>query len=70
MKVLLRNTETGLFYAGPDKWTPSYSEALDFQDTSLAIDVVCEAKLKAMEVLMQFDNPFFEIPMRIAGVGG
>ena len=70
MKVLLRNTQTGLFYAGPDQWTQERSEALDFEATDRALDIVSEAKLKAMEVLMHFDDTHFEIPMTIVGVGG
>ncbi len=70
MKVLLRNLETGLFYAGPDRWTKDYSEALDFQQTELAIDRVSEARLPGMEVLIHFEDPVFEIPLQIVGAGG
>ncbi len=70
MKVLLRNTQTGLFYVGPDQWTQERSEALDFEATDRAIDKVSEAKLNAMEVLMHFDDTHLEIPMTIVGVGG
>ncbi len=69
MKVLLRHTQTGLFYAGPEKWTEQSSEALDFQATDCALDRIWEAKLEGMEVLMHFDDPFFEIPLTLAGEG-
>jgi hypothetical protein len=70
MKVLLRHTQTGLFYAGSDHWTDDHSEAVDFEATDRALDHVSEAKLQAMEVLMRFDDPHFEIPLTIAGLGG
>lgn len=70
MRVLLRNTRTGLFYAGPDQWTEERSEAQDFEATDRALDIVSEAKLKTVEVLMHFEDPYFEIPMNIFGAGG
>jgi hypothetical protein len=70
MRVLLRNTQTGLFYAGPDQWTQERSEALDFEATDRALDRVSQAKLQAMEVLMHFDDSHFEIPLTIVGFGG
>ena len=69
MRVLLRDHETGHFYAGPGKWTEDDSEAWDFQKTDSAMDAVWEAKLPAMEVLVRFDNPVLEIPLRIVGFG-
>jgi len=70
MKVLLRNTQTGLFYAGPGQWTADPSPAVDFEATDVALDRVSHEKLEAMEVLMHFEDPHFEIPMNIVGLGG
>ncbi len=69
MRVLLRNQETGHFYAGPGIWTEKDSEAWDFQKTDSALDAVWEAKLPAVEVLVRFDNPVFEIPLNVVGLG-
>lgn len=69
MRVLLRNTRTGLFYAGSGQWTDDHSAAVDFEATDRALDHVSEAKLEALEVLMRFDDPHFEIPLTIAGLG-
>ncbi len=69
MKVLLRHHDTGQFYAGPGKWTEDASEAWDFHQTDSAMDAVWEAKLPSVEVLVRFDNPAFEIPLRIVGLG-
>ena len=70
MRVLLRNTQTGLFYAGPDQWTEDHSGAVDFEATDRALDRVSEAKLQTVEVLMRFEDPHFEIPLAISGLGG
>ena len=65
MKVLLRDTQTGRFYAGSQKWTEDHSEAFDFEETNLALDAVSDGKLRRIEVLMHFDDPAFEIPLKV-----
>lgn len=69
MKVLLRHPETGLFYAGPEQWTGNHDEAIDFEATDRAMDEVWEAKLQHIEVLMKFEDPSFEIPLAVVGLG-
>ena len=69
MKILLRSTQTGLFYVGPDRWTKYDPEAFDFEQTDVALDAVRDANLKGIEVLVKFDNPSFEIPMSIVDAG-
>jgi hypothetical protein len=69
MKVLLRQPDTGLFYAGPNSWTMDVGAAHDFQETNRAIDEVSQSNLSAVEVLMQFENPTFEIPLKIVSTG-
>jgi hypothetical protein len=69
MKLLLRHGPSGLFYAGPDQWTETRTEALDFRATDLAMDFVSESQLKHMEVVLDFGDPGFEVPLKIAGLG-
>jgi len=69
MRVLLRRHETGQFYAGPGQWTTDHSEAWDFQKTDSALDAIWEAKLPEAEVVVLFDNPHFEIPLKVVGLG-
>ena len=67
MKVLLRNTRTGMFYAGLEQWADDPAQALDFEMTDRALDAVRDAGLNSMEVLMRFEDPFFEIPLSVVG---
>ena len=69
MKILLRNTHNGLLYAGTDRWTENHDEALDFEETNLALDTICEAKLQKIEVLVRFETPAFEIPLKVVNAG-
>jgi hypothetical protein len=69
MKVFLRNTQTGLFYAGPDRWTAEHAQALEFQRPDLALDLVCQSKLKTVEVIVHFEQSIFDVPLKIVGTG-
>lgn len=69
MKVFLRNTQTGLFYAGPDCWTNEHAEALEFEGPNLALDLVCQSKLQTVEVVVHFEESVFDVPLRIVGTG-
>ncbi len=69
MRIILQNTKTGLFYAGPESWTADDLAALTFERTDSAMDTVYERRLEDTRLLMRFERPFLEIPMSIAGFG-
>jgi len=70
MKVLLRNTQTGLFYAEPEQWTEEQSAATDFGAPDRALDKVSQANLEAVEVVIHFEQTSFDIPLTIVSTGG
>jgi len=65
MKVLLRDTQSGLFYADADHWTGQYSEVRDFETPDLALEQVSSANLAGVEVIVHFENPAFDLPLTI-----
>ena len=65
MKILLRDTETGLFYAGPNQWTTGEDAAQDFKTPDVALDLVDESRIHAMEIVVHFDDAAFEVPLTI-----
>jgi len=65
MKVLLRNTQTSLYYAGADEWTGNASDARSFVSPDLAVDCVSEMGLDNMEVVIHFEQDAFDLPMAI-----
>jgi hypothetical protein len=69
MKVLLRNTQTGLFYVGPEKWTEEQSQAADFEAPDRALDQVSQGNLGAVEVVIHFEETRFDIPLTIVSAG-
>ena len=70
MKVLLRDTETGLFYVGPDHWTEDHSAATDFKRPDFALDQAGGTKLKTIEVVVQFEGDPVEVPLNIVNARG
>ena len=69
MKVLLRNVQTGLFYAGVQQWTQDPLQAENFERPDVALDQVREAKLGPVELVMHFEDVAFDLPMRIVSAG-
>jgi len=65
MKILLRDTQTGLFYAGPNQWTTGQDTAQDFKTPDVALNVVDESKLNTMEIIVNFDDAAFDVPLTI-----
>jgi hypothetical protein len=54
MRTLLRNTTTGLYFQGPDRWTSNPADALDFKMIDRAITFIETWSLKDMELAFAF----------------
>jgi hypothetical protein len=54
MRTLLRNTATGLYFQGPDKWTGDPSQARDFKMIDRAIQFIETWSLRDMELAFAF----------------
>jgi hypothetical protein len=54
MRTLLRNTATGLYFQGPDRWTNDPAEALDFKLIDRALDFIENWRLMDMELAFAF----------------
>jgi len=65
MKILLRDTQTGLFYAGQNEWTAGQDAAQDFKTPDMALDLVDESRLRAVEIVVHFDDAAFDVPLTI-----
>jgi hypothetical protein len=65
MKILLRDIQTGLFYAGPNEWTTGQDEAQDFKTPDVALDLVDESHLQTVEIVVHFDEAAFDVPLTI-----
>jgi hypothetical protein len=56
-KVLLRNRETGQYYAGTNGWTGNASLAHDFETVESAVQLAQTQRLPGMEAVLRYDNP-------------
>ena len=65
MKTLLRNTATGLYFQGPDRWTSNPSEAHDFKMIDRALSFIETWRLRDMELAFGFRNsrPITGVPI-------
>ena len=57
MRTLLRNVSTGLYFQGPDKWTSSPAEALDFRLIDRALKMISSLRLEGVELAFAFPEP-------------
>ena len=56
MRTLLRHTETGLFFQGPEKWTANPDIAYDFRFIERARQFVSIWELEDVEVAFAFED--------------
>ncbi len=56
MRTLLRQTDSGLYFQGPDKWTPCASAAHNFKMIDRALDFVSRFHLHDLELVFAFDD--------------
>ncbi len=54
MRTLLRNTATGLYFQGPDRWTRDPAQALDFKMIDRALEFIENFSLRDMELAFAF----------------
>ena len=57
MKVLLRNTGSGLYYAGKDHWVPNGSLARDFEEVERAAMWLEDTCLSGVEIALSYNDP-------------
>ena len=65
MRTLLRNTATGLFFQGPDRWTTNPADAHDFKMIDRALNFIETWRLRDMELAFAFKNsrPVTGVPL-------
>jgi len=57
MKVLLRHTRSGLFYAGENHWVPKGSLARDFEEVERAARWLKDTRLSGVETAIGYNDP-------------
>ncbi len=63
MRVLLQDTQTKLYYAGPGHWVKEKTEALDFERIDRAAQVYETEKYPFAEILVETHETNIGAPM-------
>jgi hypothetical protein len=61
MHVILRDSSSRLFYAGPAKWTSDSEYARDFGSISKAEQFGRSQKIPALQIVLRYDAPVCEL---------
>ena len=61
MKIILRDSLTGLYYGGNQTWSAGVSGAMDFDSFQTAAAVALEEKLETVNVVLRDVEPACEL---------
>jgi hypothetical protein len=61
MRILLQQKETGLYYSETGEWTPGSAEAMEFVNSSAAIDYCAGNHLSGVQLVLKFPEQKYEI---------
>jgi hypothetical protein len=61
MKIILRDSPTGLYYGGNQTWCAGASGAMDFDSFQTAASVALEEKLETVNVVLRYEEPTCEL---------
>ena len=70
MRVLLRDTKTGLYFREPEAWTAETEEALSFKHSADAMDRARAHRVMEAEVILTFDETRHSVALPVPGLAG
>jgi hypothetical protein len=66
MKVLLKSTQTRLYYGGQNVWVSEVAQAIDFRVLQTAGRLVKEKRMQEVDVVLKYDEPQCELAVNPA----
>ena len=66
MRILLQQTKTNLYFQDIGTWTPDASVAMDFLTSTAAIDFCVANKLRAIQLVLKFEEQRYNIVLPVA----
>ncbi len=63
MRVLLRQTNTGRYYAKGPRWVQQPSRALDLKRVQCANQLASHRHLEAVEIVLEYGQPLGDLSM-------
>ncbi len=61
MRILLQQKESGLYYSETGEWIPGSTEAMEFLNSSAAIDFCASKQLSGVQLVLKFPDHKYEI---------
>lgn len=61
MRILLQQRDTSLYFRDVNLWCADASEALDFVNSTKALEFCAANKLDAVQVVLKFEDEKYEI---------
>jgi hypothetical protein len=68
MRILVQQKETGLYFKDIDSWTRESADAMDFVSSTAAIDFCVTNKLKAVQLVLKFEEHRYDIVLPVSAV--
>ena len=65
MRILLQQKETGLYFKDVGSWTINTSEAMDFLNSTAAIDFCVTNNISDVHLVLKFDEQKYDIVMPV-----
>jgi len=66
MRVVLRHSGIGLYYAGRKHWVGDSDSAMDLETIERAAELSREEAFEEMEIFVTYDDPFCEMVLPLA----
>ena len=66
MKIILRDSLTGLYYGGNQGWTVDVPGAIEFESSTAAAALALAEKLENVDVILRYQNPTCELRLPLA----
>jgi hypothetical protein len=61
MRVLLQHKETGLYFKDVDSWARTSTEAMEFVNSTAALEFSAANHLDRLQVVLKFDEQHYDI---------
>ncbi len=66
MKIILKHTIRGEYYAGSEGWSAEVSDAMEFETINAAAGLAFKEKLEDVDVVLRYDEPVCELTLPVA----
>jgi hypothetical protein len=66
MRILLQQRETGLYFRDVGSWTRNHAEAMDFVNSTAAIEFCVLNKLSGVQLVLKFEEQQYDIVLPVA----